>query len=255
MEKELRLRPIGIIRSPYRKPGGTPVQPAFGGDVQGEVEIFDEYANALDDIEGFERIWLIFWLHRARPHRLRVIPYRDTVEHGLFATRAPSRPNPIGLSVVRLIGREGNRLLVESLDILDGTPLLDIKPYVPKIDAHTGSKAGWFDAGRDARKVADKRFHQAEAIRVKKDEVVLRLGVRGCIETTARHVRLKLADALMKAEAQNPDGEGAVELLTAFLEQTDFKAVRASDEELAGQHEATVRIYKKTDGGVDWLKI
>ena len=255
METDLRLRPIGVIHSPYHEPRGTPIQPAFGGDVRGEVEVFEEYADALDDLEGFERIFLIFWLHRAGPHRLRVVPYRDTEERGLFATRAPSRPNPIGLSIVRLVGREGNRLQVEGLDILDGTPLLDIKPYIPKIDAHAGSKAGWFDAGRDAREVADERFHQAEAVRVKKDEVVLRLGVRGCIETTARFVRQKLADALMKTEAQNPDGEGAVELLTAFLKQTDFKALRASDEDLAGQREATVRIYIKTDGGVGWLKI
>ena len=255
METDLRLRPIGVIHSPYREPQGTPIQPAFGGDVRGEVEVFDEYAEALDDLEGFERIWLIFWLHRARPHRLRVVPYRDTEERGLFATRAPSRPNPIGLSVVRLVGREGNRLLVEGLDILDGTPLLDIKPYVPKIDAHSGSKAGWFDAKSSTREVADGRFHHAEAVRIKKDEVVLRLGVRGCIETTARYVRQKLVDALMKAEAQNPDGEGAVELLTKFLERTDFKALRASDDELTGQRVATFCIYKKTDGGVGWLKI
>ena len=254
MNQELQLNPIGVIHSPYREPGGTPIQPAFGGGVRGEVEVHEEYADALDDLEGFEHIWLIYWLHRARPHRLKVVPYRDTVERGLFATRAPSRPNPIGLSLVRLVGRESNRLQVEGLDILDGTPLLDIKPYIPKIDARAGSKAGWFDAGRDAREVADGRFHQTEAVRVKKDEVVLRLGVRGCIETTARYVRQKLADALMEAEARNPDAEGAVELLTAFLEQTDFKALRASDEDLAGQREVTVRIYKKANGGVGWLK-
>jgi tRNA-Thr(GGU) m(6)t(6)A37 methyltransferase TsaA len=255
LEQELRLSPIGVIRSPYHEPGGTPIQPAFGMDVRGEVEVFEEYADALDDLDGFERIFLIYWFHRSRSHRLRVVPYRDTRERGLFATRAPSRPNPIGLSVVRLLGREGNRLKVEGLDVLDGTPLLDIKPYIPRIDAYADSKAGWFDAVRNAREVADERFHQAEAVRISKNEVVLRLGVRGCIETTARHVRQKLADALMGTEAQNLDAEGAVELLTAFLEQTDFKAVRTGDEQLAGQHEATVRIFKKTDGGVDWLKI
>jgi tRNA-Thr(GGU) m(6)t(6)A37 methyltransferase TsaA len=255
LDKELRLNPIGVIHSPYREPKGTPIQPAFGGGVRGEVEVYKEYADALDDLDGFEHIWLIFWLHRARPHRLKVVPYRDTVERGLFATRAPSRPNPIVLSMVRLIGRDGNRLQVEGLDILDGTPLLDIKPYIPKIDARAGSKAGWFDASRKAREVADGRFHQTETVRIKKDEVVLRLGVRGCIETTARHVRQKLAADLMEAEARNPDGENAVELLTAFLEQTDFKALRAADEDLAGQREATVRIYRKPDGGAGWLKI
>jgi tRNA-Thr(GGU) m(6)t(6)A37 methyltransferase TsaA len=254
LEQELRLKPIGVVHSPYREPGGTPIQPAFGGGVRGEVEVFEEYADALDDLEGFEHIWLIFWLHRARPHRLKVVPYRDTVERGVFATRAPSRPNPIGLSMVRLIGREGNRLQIEGLDLLDGTPLLDIKPYIPKIDARAGSRAGWFDKILKAREVADGRFHQTEAVRVKQDEVVLRLGVRGCIETTARHVRQKLVDELMEAEARNPDAEGAVELLTEFLQQTDFKALRASDEELAGQKEATVRVYR-TPEGVGWLKI
>jgi tRNA-Thr(GGU) m(6)t(6)A37 methyltransferase TsaA len=255
VEEELRLKPIGVVRSPYHEPGGTPIQPAFGGGARGEVEVYEEYADGLDDLEGFEHIWLIFWLHRSRPHRLKVVPYRDTVERGVFATRAPSRPNPIGLSLVRLVGREGNRLQIEGLDLLDGTPLLDIKPYIPKIDARAGSKAGWFDKIIKAREVADGRFHQTEAVRVKRDEVVLRLGVRGCIETTARHVRQKLADELMEAEARNPDAEGAVELLTAFLERTDFKALRTADEDLAGQRETTVKIYKNADGGVDWLKI
>jgi len=255
VKEELRLKPIGVVHSPYREPGGTPIQPRFGGGVRGEVEVYEEYADGLDDLEGFEHIWLIFWLHRAQSHRLKVVPYRDTVKRGVFSTRAPSRPNPIGLSMVRLVGREGNRLQIEGLDLLDGTPLLDIKPYIPKIDARAGSKAGWFDKILKAREVADGRFHQTEAVRVKKDEVVLLLGVRGCIETTARHVRQKLADELMEAEDRNPDGEGAVELLTTFLEQTDFKALRAADDDLAGQREATVRIFKGADGGVEWLKI
>lgn len=255
MEEELRLRPIGIIHSPYKNPRGTPIQPVFADKVRGEVEVFDEFADALDDLDGFERVWLIFWLHRAGPHRLKVVPYRDTVERGLFATRAPIRPNPIGLSLVRLVGREGNRLQIEGLDILDGTPLLDIKPYIPKTDAFAESKAGWFDAVGSAREAADGRFHQAEAVRVRRDEVVLRLGVRGCIETTARYVLKKLADALMEAKAHDPDAEGAVELLTAFLEQTDFKALRAADEDLAGQRDVIVRIYRNADGEVGWHKI
>ncbi len=96
---------------------------------EGEVVVDPEFAAALADIEGFERLWLLYALDRAGAYRPRVMPYRDTVEHGLFATRSPCRPNPIGLSVARLLGREGNRLRVAGLDILDGTPLLDIKPY------------------------------------------------------------------------------------------------------------------------------
>jgi len=254
VEEELRLKPIGVIHSPYREPGGTPIQAAFGGDVRGEVEVFSEYAEALDDLEGFERIYLIYWLHRSRSFRLKVVPYRDTVVRGLFATRAPNRPNPVGLSIVRLAGREGNRLQVEGVDILEGTPLLDIKPYIPLVDSHPDSRSGWFGAGRENRKVADGRFHQAEAVRINKDEVVLRLGIRGCLETTARYVRQKLIDDLMEATAPNPDGEGAVELLTEFLKQVDFKALRAGDEDLAGQKEAIVRVHR-TPEGVGWLKI
>ena len=156
---ELRLRPIGVIRSPFHEPKGTPIQPAFAAGARGEVVVDDEYADALADLEGFERIWLLYWLDRSGPWKPRVVPYRDTVEHGLFATRSPNRPNPIGLSAVRLLARTGNVLRVADLDVLDGTPLLDLKPYVPRFDAHPSSRAGWFDANGEDREVADDRFH------------------------------------------------------------------------------------------------
>jgi len=156
---ELRLRPIGIIRSPFPEPKGTPIQPAYAADARGEVVLDDEYAEALADLEGFERIWLVYWLDRSGPWKPRVVPYRDTVEHGLFATRSPNRPNPLGLSVVRLLGRTDNVLQVAGVDVLDGTPLLDIKPYVPRFDAHPDSRAGWFDANGADRELADDRFH------------------------------------------------------------------------------------------------
>jgi tRNA-Thr(GGU) m(6)t(6)A37 methyltransferase TsaA len=156
----LLLRPIGIIHSPHREAAGTPIQSVYAEASEGEVVVEPEFAPALADIEGFERLWLLYVLDRAGAYRPRVTPYRDTVEHGLFATRSPCRPNPLGLSAVRLLARAGNRLRVAGLDILDGTPLLDIKPYVPEFDAFPGAKAGWLDARRSERERADGRFHE-----------------------------------------------------------------------------------------------
>ncbi len=156
------LRAIGTIRSPYRRAAGTPIQPAFARGAKGTVVLDDAYADALDDIEGFERLWLVYWLDRADPFRPRILPYRDHREHGLFATRAPCRPNPIGLSVVRLAGRKGARLQVLDVDVLDGTPLLDVKPYIPRYDAHPDSRAGWLEDTPSRRTRADGRFHRGE---------------------------------------------------------------------------------------------
>jgi len=153
------LAAIGYVRSPFREAAGTPIQAIYGQGVEGRVELSETYAPALDDIEGFERLWLIYWMDRTGPFKARVMPYRDTVEHGLFATRSPSRPNPIGMSIVRFVRREGATLYVADMDILDGTPLLDIKPYVPEFDCHPGSRAGWYEKAGVDRRVADDRFH------------------------------------------------------------------------------------------------
>jgi tRNA-Thr(GGU) m(6)t(6)A37 methyltransferase TsaA len=151
--------PIGVIRSPHRAAAGTPIQPSYADSIEGEVVLDPALAPALDDLEGFERVWLIYWLDRAGPFRPHVVPYRDDREHGLFATRSPCRPNPIGLSAVRLLDRAGNVLRVAGLDVLDGTPLLDLKPYVPEFDAHPASRAGWLDQPGVDRRRADDRFH------------------------------------------------------------------------------------------------
>ncbi len=155
----IAIQAIGTIRTPFLEAAGTPIQTPYRGGVEGLVLVHEFYAPALDDIEGFERLWLIYWMDRVGPFKTRVLPYRDTKEHGLFATRSPSRPNPIGMSVVHFLRREGATLHVADIDILDGTPLLDIKPYVPEFDAHPGSKAGWFDAAGVDRRMADGRFH------------------------------------------------------------------------------------------------
>ena len=150
---------IGVIHSPFTAAVGTPIQPAYARGAAGEVIVAEPYVEALDDIEDFERVWLIYWMDRVGRFQPRVTPYRDTRAHGLFATRAPCRPNPIGLSAVRLLRREGCVLHVADLDIIDGTPLLDIKPYVPEFDAHPRSRAGWFEKPGEDRRVADDRFH------------------------------------------------------------------------------------------------
>ncbi len=150
---------IGVIRTPYPEAAGTPIQPPYGAGVEGQVWLDESCAQALDGIEGFERIWLIYWMDRAGPFKPRVVPYRDTQEYGLFATRSPNRPNPVGLSTVRLLRREGCVLHVSDIDILDGTPLLDLKPYVPSFDAFPCSRAGWLDQPGVDRRIADLRFH------------------------------------------------------------------------------------------------
>ncbi|MGB9606461.1 MAG: tRNA (N6-threonylcarbamoyladenosine(37)-N6)-methyltransferase TrmO [Bryobacteraceae bacterium] len=155
---EMRLKPIGVIRTPFREPAGTPIQPCMSDGAEGQVIVFDEYREGLSDLEGFERIWLLYWFHCASPARLRVQPYLDSQERGLFATRAPCRPNPIGISCVRLLAVEGNVLRIAEVDIVDGTPLLDIKPYVPRFDAYPAARAGWLASARSARCAADDRF-------------------------------------------------------------------------------------------------
>ena len=163
----LSLQVIGRIRTPFVEATGTPIQACYARDARGQVIVDDAFAAALDDIEGFDRVWLVYWMDRATTFQPRVVPYRDTREHGLFATRSPCRPNPIGLSAVRLVGRDGSVLHVADVDILDDTPLLDIKPYVPAFDAHPSSKSGWFEACGVDRQVADERFHQANRTRGK----------------------------------------------------------------------------------------
>jgi len=158
-EQVFSARAIGVIKTPFTRAEGTPIQSTYASGVEGQVILDDKYEPALADIEGFERLWLVYWLDRAGPFQPAVIPYRDTVAHGLFATRSPCRVNPIGLSLVCLVGRSGCQLSIRDVDVLDGTPLLDIKPYVPDFDARPGSRAGWFDQAVVDRRVADGRFH------------------------------------------------------------------------------------------------
>ncbi|MGD9265624.1 MAG: tRNA (N6-threonylcarbamoyladenosine(37)-N6)-methyltransferase TrmO [Lysobacterales bacterium] len=149
---------IGIVRSPFREQEGTPIQPSRSDNAEGTVVIRKDLVECLDDLDGFSHVILLCHLHKTRKFRKKVIPYLDTEPRGLFATRAPSRPNPIGLSVVELLGIEGNVLRVRGLDLLDGTPVLDIKPYVGEFDECTEVRTGWLEEARKKTRVADDRF-------------------------------------------------------------------------------------------------
>lgn len=157
----MELQQIGVIHSPFCQPDGVPIQPRYAHAAEGTVEVFQPFAEGLRDLGGFERIWLIYWFHQAAAARLIVRPFKDKTERGLFATRAPCRPNPIGISPVRLLAVKGRHLRVADLDVLDGTPLLDIKPYVPEFDHYEIRRIGWLsEAG--SQTTADGRFSETK---------------------------------------------------------------------------------------------
>lgn len=152
---DIVYHPIGFIQTPFEDIAGMPIQPSAASGVRGQVEVYPEYTQALQDLEGFSHIILLYHLHRSQGYQLKVVPFLDTQERGLFATRAPKRPNPIGLSVVRLLSVEPPNLTVENVDMLNGTPLLDIKPYIPHFDGEDEVRIGWVEAAR--QKIRGKR--------------------------------------------------------------------------------------------------
>lgn len=147
--KELVVRPIGFVRSPYVEKADAPRQGTAGG-AAGTIELLAGFEDALEDLAGFERIWLLFWFDRAEGWRPKVLPPRSEEKRGVFATRSPHRPNPLGMTAVRLARVDGLVLHVEGLDLVDGTPILDIKPYIPYADAFVESKTGWLEV-KEAR--------------------------------------------------------------------------------------------------------
>ncbi|HSO61740.1 MAG TPA: tRNA (N6-threonylcarbamoyladenosine(37)-N6)-methyltransferase TrmO [Desulfobacterales bacterium] len=154
------LKPIGVIHSPFTETKSMPIQPVSENSAAGRIEVFPEFAAGLKDLEGFSHILLLYHFHRSQTWSLLVTPFLDNEPRGLFATRAPNRPNPIGLSIVRLVRIEGSHLHVENIDVLDGTPLLDIKPHVPDFDCAPGARIGWLEKATAElrKKVADDRF-------------------------------------------------------------------------------------------------
>src|ERR1700730_1295818 len=139
----ISITPIGIVHSPFEGPEGMPIQAAFS-DAVGTLEIYAEYVDGLRDIAGFDYLILLYHLHLANKESLRVTPFLDDEPRGVFATRAPTRPNRIGMSVVRLLKVTGNMLDIGNVDMVSGTPVIDIKPYVPAFDSRTGCRIGWF---------------------------------------------------------------------------------------------------------------
>lgn len=159
----MELIRIGTIHTAYSQAQGTPIQPARAGSTSvGRIVLDERYVDGLKDLEGFDRIWILYWFDRAKSTMVRVVPYRDVIEHGIFATRVPPRPNPIGMSNVKLVGIDGNVLHVAEIDVLDGTPLIDIKPYVPQYDNYPAERCGWLDQVPDKPVVADGRFEKSQ---------------------------------------------------------------------------------------------
>jgi tRNA-Thr(GGU) m(6)t(6)A37 methyltransferase TsaA len=145
---QISITPIGIVHSPFSGPEGMPIQAALSEAV-GTVEIYAEYVDGLRDIAGFDFVILLYQFHLATKESLSVTPFLDNEPHGVFATRAPTRPNRMGLSVVRLLNVRGNMLDIGNVDIVSGTPVIDIKPYVPAFDSRTECRVGWFTAKLD----------------------------------------------------------------------------------------------------------
>jgi tRNA-Thr(GGU) m(6)t(6)A37 methyltransferase TsaA len=156
----ISYRPIGTIHSPFRNVEGVPIQPTGALGIRGFIEILPEFVKGLEDLDGFSHVILLYHFHQVRKSKLTVTPFLDSQPRGVFATRAPTRPNPIGLSVVRLLSIDRNILHIENVDIIDGTPLLDIKPYVPEFDQHPADRVGWLEQskGKVQSKKSDARF-------------------------------------------------------------------------------------------------
>ncbi len=157
---EITFRPIGTIHSPFHDLANMPIQPQGEASSPGTIEIYPDYSAGLKDLAGFSHIILLYYLHKVSSVQLTVIPFLDSEPRGVFATRAPVRPNPIGLSVVPLQKIEQNIIFVDQLDMLDETPLLDIKPYVPEFDERTEVRIGWLEQARGKAQYAksDNRF-------------------------------------------------------------------------------------------------
>jgi len=140
---EIKYHPVGIIHSPHKKLEGMPIQSGGCNEIEGEIEIFPEYRECLKDIGGFSHIYVLYHFHKSSGWKSEVIPFLDNQPRGLFSTRAPRRPNPIGLSVMEVLTVFENKVRVKNVDVLDGTPILDIKPYVPQFENVANPKIGW----------------------------------------------------------------------------------------------------------------
>ena len=157
---QIIYKPIGIIHSPFTHIEGMPIQSSAAKGIKGHIVVGEDYVDGLCDLDGFSHIYLLYHLHLSKSYNLKVIPFLDDQHRGVFSTRAPKRPNPIGLSIVKLIKIELNILEIENVDVIDGTPLLDIKPYVQEMDGVNHYRIGWLSKYTKEMKSknSDKRF-------------------------------------------------------------------------------------------------
>ena len=152
------FKPVGVIKTAFKQKAGTPIQGSLHPKTKGEVKIYKKYAKGLLDLDGFSHVILLYVFHKSKGYSLKQKPFLDDKEHGVFAIRSPKRPNPIGLTVVRLEKIEDNILTVYGVDMLDGTPILDIKPYIPDFDPSKKFRIGWLKGKIKGRHLSDKRF-------------------------------------------------------------------------------------------------
>ncbi len=211
------VRPIGVVRSPFAEKAQAPRQAVAAEDVRGQIEIFPEHEHALSDLDGFERIWILFWFHEVEERQRslgKVLPPRSDRKRGVFATRSPHRPNPIGMSAVRLERVDGLVVHVRELDLLDGTPVVDIKPYIPYADAFPDANEGWLDAPEPRASGWSVRFTE------KAEEQLAWLAAEGLV----MDLRARISDALslgpqphpyrrIKKLDEGPDGPQGAHLL------------------------------------------
>ncbi len=157
---DICFRPIGYFRTPFSSPVGMPIQPAGARGVRGQIDILEEFSEGLKDLDGFSHVFVVYHLHEVGGYKLLTTPFLDVVPHGIFATRSPARPNPIGLSVLKVISVDAGTIGLEDVDVLNGTPVLDIKPYVAEFDACNADRFGWFEGNsqRAREHRADERF-------------------------------------------------------------------------------------------------
>jgi len=158
--RDICFRPIGYFRTPFFSPVGMPIQPAGARGVRGQIDILEEFSDGLKDLDGFSHVFVLYHLHEISGYKLLTTPFLDVVPHGVFSTRSPARPNPIGLSVLKVMGVDAGSIELEDVDVLNGTPVLDIKPYVAEFDACNANRFGWFEGNSERARAhrADERF-------------------------------------------------------------------------------------------------
>jgi tRNA (adenine37-N6)-methyltransferase len=163
MANAIHINPIGIIHTPFSIVENMPIQPIAAEGIKGHIELYPEYTKGLKDLDGFSHITLVYQFHKISSYDLEVTPFMDTEKRGIFATKAPKRPNAIGLSTVKLLGIEGNIIHIEQVDMLDGTPLIDIKPFYPRYDNRENVSIGWLEKNKNLpleKLRADNRFKE-----------------------------------------------------------------------------------------------